>query len=689
MSLQYVQKDDTKILIGLGFMAIVVLMVLVTWVSVNSLHDVNSNMSGLIENTDQKTTVAYRMRDVIRLRSNTVRNLIQSEDFQERYELFDEFIDHTDNYEHTRGELIAQGANEREEKILEHIDAAYVRVNEAIEDADNSMYATSQDNVALEGILSDLQLRELVLLNHLNGLVQLEKTIASEELALNQQMYTQTRRVLICIVLAAFILSLIISGIVISRVAAANKRISHLANHDDLTGLHNRRSFEQHLKYTIDIAERSPNSHGLLYIDLDHFKIVNDTCGHNAGDQLLIQLTQLMNNRLRRGDLFARLGGDEFAIIAQGKSFHDIQTLAEELRQIVCDFRYQYESQKFSVSLSVGVTPIDGQVESLERVLADVDSACYVAKKSGRNRVHVTQENDADVVQYRNNVAGVQSVRKALAEDRLALFYQPIFKVGSKDASEMSHCEILLRIQSETGEFYSPSGMIPIAEKYNIMTEIDQWVFNHVIEWLIETQKTHTIPRLLINLSGHSFAEADFIELIVSRLEGVDVDPSCIAFEISESALTSNFDNVVEFTNKIRGLGCELALDDFGAGFSNFTHLKNLPFDYLKIDGGLIKNIATSDLDKNMVSAINQMGHTVGAKTIAEFVEDEAALNCLRELNVDYAQGYGLSMPTPIEQLTAELTLNGGDADSDSSNPLTDSDQHSDSMQSGEFKKAS
>jgi len=528
-----------------------------------------------------------------------------------------------------------------------------------------------------------------VLLNHLNGLVQLEKTIANDELELNQKTYKEIRRVLIGIVLAAFVLSLIISGIVTSRVATANKKISHLANHDDLTGLHNRRSFEQHLKYTIDIAERSPNIHGLLYIDLDHFKIVNDTCGHHAGDQLLVQLTQLMNNRLRRGDLFARLGGDEFAIIAQGKTFHDIQQLAEELRKIVCDFRFEYESQSFTVSLSVGVTPIDGQVASMEHVLADVDSACYVAKKSGRNRVHVTQENDTHIVQYRNNIAGIQSIRKALTENRLALFYQPIFKVGAKHENTMEHCEILLRVQSENGEFYSPSQMIPIAEKYNIMTEIDQWVFNQVIDWLVEAQKTHVVPRILINLSGHSFAEEEFIETIVSGLERADINPTCIAFEISESAVGSNFENIVDFTSKIRDLGCELALDDFGSGFSNFTYLKNLPFDYLKIDGSMVQNIASNDIDKNIVSAINQMGHTVGAKTIAEFVEDEAAMECLRELGVDFAQGYGLSMPTPLDDLTAELPSIASLDFALSSDPINDNSQHSDSMQSGEFKKAS
>ncbi len=654
MSLKIAHKDHTKALIGMGFMAVFSLMLLVTWLSMSTLQNVNNSMSQLIENTEQKTTRAYRMRDVIRVRSNTMRELIRSRDPLKRHKIFDKLINHTNDYQSARSALLALGANEREQNILNQIDATYDRVAIALSATNRHIYATKQDNESMDKVLTELELQELVLLNQLNDLVTLEKNLAIEALMANQGTYKETRRLLVLIVIATFAVCMAISGIVISRVATANQRIAHLANHDDLTGLHNRRSFEQHLQHTINFAERSPNAHGLLYIDLDRFKMVNDTCGHHAGDQLLIQLTQLMNDRLRRGDLFARLGGDEFAIIAQGKSFDDIRKLAEDLRQIVCDFTFHYETQSFTVSLSVGVTPISGEEESMERVLADVDSACYVAKQSGRNRVHITQDNDNEVVQYRNNLAGIQAIRKALAEERLSLFYQPIYNVVGHPAP-MSHCEILLRIRGENGELYSPTRVIPIAEKYNIMTEIDQWVFNHTIAWLKETQKIYETPRVLINLSGHSLADVDFGKYIVSKLKEPELDASKIAFEISESAIFRNFDHVRDFIDSVRALGCELALDDFGAGYSNFSYLKKLSFDYIKIDGTLIRNIATNAMDRNMVSAINQMGHTVGAKTIAEFVEDESVMESLEELQIDLAQGYGLTMPTPLENLSAEL----------------------------------
>lgn len=649
-------KDNTKLIISVGFFTIFSLMILVTWLSMNTLNSVNTGMSDLIQSMGEKTSRAYQMRDVIRLRSGAVRTLVQTEDTSERQKIFKQLNEYTRIYAESREGLRKLGANQREQEILSEIAEADERVAEAYRMASKEISSINLDTTVLRTALNSVQLQELVLLNHLNELVKLEKKLAEEALSDNQRTYRGTRKLLLAIVAAAFALSMAISATVITRVARANRKIAHLANHDDLTGLHNRRSFEQHLTQTIAMAERSENTHGLLYLDLDRFKIVNDTCGHHAGDQLLIQLTTLMKERLRRGDLFARVGGDEFAIIAQGSSFADIKQLAEELRIIVSDFDFRYEQQSFRVSLSIGVTPIDGQVSSIEQVLADVDSACYVAKQSGRNKVHVTQDNDAEVVQYRSNLAGIQAIRKALEDNRLALFYQPVFHLLDNSMT-IVHCEILLRIKSENGELYSPARFIPIAEKYNVMNEIDQWVFSNVIDWLAENQAEHIIPRLLINLSGMSFADDDFSSFIVERLSRGDIDPAHIAFEISEGAAVRNFQKVSQFIETIRTLGCQLALDDFGSGFSSFAYLKKLPIDYLKIDGSLVRHIADNEVDRKMVAAINQIGHTVGARTIAEFVEDDASLQCLKDMKVDFAQGYGLRMPAPLDELTKELGI--------------------------------
>ncbi len=648
------KKDNTKTVIAIGFLAVFLLMGLAMVLSMATMNSANEEMSELIEDNAQKTSLAYQMRDVIRLRSGAIKSLLQINEPDEREKVFDKLISSTESYVNSRYALEALGANERETEILLKVEEADRRVAEVYDKANNKIYNMNNSPDMLKSVLAEVQLQEFVLLNHLNDLVQLEKTLAEETLAANQSRYKKIQGLLLTLALAVFGTSMLISGFVIKRVARANSKIAHLASHDDLTGLNNRRSFEEHLKHTVAVAPRSKDAYGLMFVDLDRFKIINDTCGHHAGDQLLIQLTSMIQSRLRRGDMFARLGGDEFAIIARADNFEAITNLAEDLRILVHDFTFHYAEQAFKVTLSIGVIPIEGDVTDIEAILSDVDSACYVAKQSGRNRVHVTQENDAEVVKYRNDIAGMQNIRLALAEERLALFYQPVYAI-QQDGVSMAHCEILLRIKSETGEMFSPAEFIPIAEKYNVMTEIDRWVFTHVLDWVVAHQHDYETPRLLINLSGLSFINEEFLSFVVEQLQTRDIDPERLAFEITETAAVDNMEKANVFIDRVRELGSRFALDDFGSGFSTFAYLKELPIDYLKIDGSLVKNLATDGIDREMVRAINEIGHTVGAQTIAEFVEDDQTLEYLKEMGVDYAQGYGLCKPQALTQLVNEL----------------------------------
>lgn len=654
------RNDNTKTIIGVGFAAIFTLMLLVSGLSMSALGTVNDDMRSLIHDADEKTGRAYQMRDAIRLRSGAARSLTQIEDRMEREKVFDKLTGYTRDYSETRTKLAEVGANRREQAILDDIELAEHRVDDAYDRAGSLLVAQDATEKQLKSALSDVQLQELVLLNHLNTLVALERTLAQEALEANQSTYRQTRKVLLTIVILSFAFSLLISGIVTNRVSRANRRIAHMASHDDLTGLHNRRSFEQHLHLSMNNAKRFEDAMGLMYLDLDRFKIVNDTCGHHAGDQLLIQITELISSRLRSGDLFARLGGDEFGIVARADNFEDIQQLAEVLRNIVADYSFQYDEQAFKVSLSIGLVPVDGREKNIEKILADVDSACYVAKQSGRNCVHVMADDDAEVLKYRTDIEGVKAIRAALAQERLSLFFQPVFAIKEESLS-MAHCEILLRIRSENGELYSPAKFIPIAEKYNVMSEIDRWVFNHVIEWLQENQDHHQVPKLLVNLSGLSFIDDDFCDAIAQTLASSDVDATRIVFEISESAVVGNYEKARLFIARVQALGCQFALDDFGSGMSALAYLKLLSVDYLKINGSLVSNMINDSVDQDMVSAINQISHSIGAETIAEFVEDDDTLQRLRTLGVDYAQGYGLRMPSPLSQLVDELSPVIGD----------------------------
>ena len=647
-------KEHTRLIVGVGFFVVFSLMALVAWLSLATLQSINADMSTLVRDTDRKSSRAYQMRDAIRQRTAAVRSLERVADPLERERVLERLVNQTANYEKARRELASFGSNGREQAILEEIGRVDVRVADAYERVGERVFSKQPDAEGLRTALGELQLQELVLLNHLGGLVELERTLGEEALAASQATFVDTRRVLVAIVAAAFALSLTVSLLVIRRVARSNRRIAHLANHDDLTGLHNRRSFEDQLIRILSLAKRGHGAYGLLYLDLDRFKIVNDTCGHHAGDELLVGLTRLLSRRLRRGDLFARVGGDEFAIIAGGHDFDDIRTLAEDLRAMVEEYVFEYAEQVFRVSLSIGLVPIDEHAQDVDSLLANVDSACYVAKQSGRNRVHVATENDQEVVKYRSDIAGVRSIRQALAEQRLSLYFQPVFGIEAHGVS-MAHCEVLLRIRSENGEFYSPARFIPIAEKYNIMSEIDRWVFGSVADWLAEHQGVYRVPRLLINLSGLSFIDDSFCDFVVERLERGDVDPAHLAFEITETAAVDNLEKARRFALRVRALGCRVALDDFGSGFSTFSYLKHMPIDYLKIDGSLVSNLTGDGIDREMVRAINDIGHTVGALTVAEFVENDATLQLLRAMGVDYAQGYGLRLPSPLSELVAEL----------------------------------
>lgn len=653
------RQASTKSIITTGFVAIFALMAALVWLSLATLQTVNTRMSDLIDDTELKTGTAYQMRDVIRRRTGETRSLAQVTGPEERERIFNRLINLTATYHEASEQLLQLGSSQAEREILAKIETDDERVAVAYEQVNASLFAMISSPPALKSAIQQTQLQELVLLNRLNDLVELERAIADEQLANNQTHYQRTQKALLFISMVVLILGIVIAIVVTNRVSRANSRIAHLASHDDLTGLINRREFELQLSQTITMATQSPRQFGLMYLDMDRFKIVNDTCGHHAGDKLLIELTELISSRLRGTDLFARIGGDEFAIIAAARSFEAISTLADDIRCIVNDYVFTYENQQFKVSLSIGLIPIRGDITDLETLLTNVDSACYIAKQSGRNRVHVARSNDADITKYKSDIASIQFIRQAVAEDRFKLYYQPVFKITSTGV-QLEHCEILLRIISESGEVLSPAEFIPLAEKYNLMHEIDRWVLTNVLAWVREHQQQYGLPRLLINLSGLSFIDSEFLDFSMEQLQQDGIDPSRIAFEITETAAVDNLDLARGFMHRIRSLGCRFALDDFGTGFSTFAYLKNLPIDYLKIDGSLVRNLATDEMDMEMVRAINQIGHTVGARTIAEFVENDEILDILRELGVDYAQGYGLQKPQELVTLLESLPQKSG-----------------------------
>lgn len=428
------------------------------------------------------------------------------------------------------------------------------------------------------------------------------------------------------------------------------REMSYQASHDMLTGLVNRREFELRLEAAIQTAVSEGMHHAVCYLDLDQFKVVNDTCGHLAGDEFLRQLAGRLQTRIRESDILARLGGDEFGVLLEGCPLDKAVEIADDLRGVVKAYRFEWEDHSFEMGASVGLVGIDKDSGSLAEVLSAADSACYVAKDLGRNRTHVFSYDDSDLARHHSHMLWVQRLQRALDRDSFVLHCQRADPVKA-GADGMRYQEILLRMV-EGEELIGPGVFIPAAERYHLMPAIDRWVVRHALQALGRKPGWDERDLFAINLSGQSLGDEAFLDYVSGELAQSGVPAARICFEITETAAVANLRSAQKFISTLKRLGCAFALDDFGSGLSSFAYLKRLPVDFLKIDGRFVRDMATDPVDHAMVESINQLGHVVGVKTIAEFVENAAILEQLERLGVDYAQGYGVHKPAPLEQCT-------------------------------------
>ena len=432
------------------------------------------------------------------------------------------------------------------------------------------------------------------------------------------------------------------------------ERLSYQASHDALTDLLNRRGFEQRLRQMLEAAKVESVEHVLCYLDLDQFKVINDTCGHIAGDELLRQLGQLLRQHIRDRDSLARLGGDEFGILLERCSVTEATRVTTALRRAVDQFRFQWEDKVFTIGASIGLVSINETSESMESLLSMADAACYAAKDSGFNRTHIYEPDDEDLARRRGEMQWVTVINRALEEDWFQLYFQPLVPLsGGGDQSE--GFELLLRMRMEDGPIVGPGSFFSAAERYNLATKVDRWVVGTAFDWF--SRHRASLERSLIcsiNLSGNSLGDAEFLQYLIEQLEEKRLPPGKICFEVTETAAISNLTNATNFIIALKKRGCRFALDDFGSGLSSFAYLEHLPVDYLKIDGMFVKDIEDDPVHLAMVRSINEMGHVMGKQTIAEFVETEATLKKLREVGVDYAQGYGIARPRPLADLITD-----------------------------------
>ncbi len=435
----------------------------------------------------------------------------------------------------------------------------------------------------------------------------------------------------------------------VSESRELNRRLSYHASHDVLTGLVNRREFETRLERALKSAKARETSYALCYIDLDQFKIVNDTCGHSAGDALLGQVGALLKSKVRWRDTLARLGGDEFGVLLESCSLEEALRTAETLREAIRNFRYTWEDRTFRLGASIGVVPITAENEDVASVLSAADSACGAAKESGRNRVHCFEENDIDLMRRRREMQWAARINNALEESRFELFRMTIQPLQAEETGE--HFELLLRMRDEAGKIVAPDQFIAAAERYGITPSIDRWVIDSAFRWLVsEADERRRLTMCSINLSGQSLGDDKFLPFVIEQFHRSGIDGSKICFEITETAAIANFSQASRFIQALKELGCKFALDDFGTGLSSFGYLKHFPVDFLKIDGSFVKGVLHDPIDREMVRSINEIGHLTGKQTIAEWAENAEIIEVLRGLGVDYAQGYGVSQPQKVQR---------------------------------------
>jgi diguanylate cyclase (GGDEF)-like protein/PAS domain S-box-containing protein len=424
-------------------------------------------------------------------------------------------------------------------------------------------------------------------------------------------------------------------------------RLSYQATHDALTGLVNRRDFERRLQEAIEGGQRGDGQHVLCYLDLDRFKIVNDTSGHLAGDSMLREVAKLLRDAVRDSDTVARLGGDEFGMLLVGCPLEKARQIADDVCRAVNEYRFAWRDRIFNIGISVGLVEISRESGTLEELLAAADTACYVAKKQGTGGVVVYSARDEALARHTGEIQWLQRLQGALKENRFHLYHQVI--VPAPGVTGGPAMEVLVRLRDEAGHELPPAEFIRAAERYRLMGLVDRWVVQTTLAALGRGAIPVPADRsVAINISGQTLSDVQFLEFVVDCLDSTGVTPAQVCFEIAESAVMANLDHARRFIGVLHGMGCQFALDDFGSGVGSFSNLKNLPLDYLKIDGSFMRNLARDPVNQTMVTAMIKLARTLNFKVIAEQVEDSAALDAARRIGVDYLQGYAIGRPQPL-----------------------------------------
>ncbi|MBE9568221.1 MAG: EAL domain-containing protein [Proteobacteria bacterium] len=641
-------KDPIKITIGLGFAGVLALMGLISFISLSQMNTTTEQMTALLEQTNAKISAANTMRDSIRLRGETLYNMYLTDDFIERDELRIQIAEHALRYKVARDVLYSFHMSAREAKLLDQL-MKQTRSAKALNDTTaENMLSDLPRNI----IINDLRLANTARLNMLTGLdelVLLQETNTSTIIEETRQEKETIGHIILFLSLAAFFIAVYIAQLVIRETSRKNFEIHFQATHDELTKLVNRKEFNHRLMDAFKTARENQQHHALCFLDLDNFKTINDSCGHKAGDKLLIQLTRLIKKNIRSHDTLARIGGDEFGLLLEGCSLDKAIELAEGIVNLVKNYEFVWQHKKFHVGVSIGLAMITNETKSIETALSYADIACYAAKDMGRNQVQIHGLDDERIKNMQKELSWVADINNVKSKDRFSLFLQAIEDL--KDGHTASKYEVLLRLNDD-GKIISPGSYIPVAERFNLMGDVDKWVIEKTFKHLagLYSSAPDCDVLLFINISANSLTDQKFADFVIQQYKKHNIAHDAVCLEISESKAVKNLHQTAELITTLRRYNIKFSLDDFGIGITSFSYLKNLPVDYLKIDGHIIKNISQSTADKAMVAAISEVGRVMNIETIAKHVENIFTLNQLKEMGINYAQGFYLEKPREINR---------------------------------------
>ncbi len=647
-------KDPIKLTVGLGFAGVLALMGLISFISLSQMNTITRQMSELLEETNTKISAANSMRDSIRLRGETLYKMYLTDDFFERDEYRLEMGIHALRYKEARDLLYSFHMSAREAKLLDQL----MTQTRAAKELNDTTAQNMLSDLAIELIQNDLQQANKArrdMLAGLNKLVLLQEEIARSIINDTKKYQETISDIIFYLSLAAFFIAIYIAQLVIRETTRKNSEIHFQATHDELTKLVNRKEFNHRLAEAFNTAKDNHENHALCFLDLDKFKTVNDSCGHKAGDELLIQLTRIIKNNIRSHDTLARIGGDEFGLLLEGCSLEKAIEITEGIVSLIKNYTFNWQHKKLHVGVSIGLVMIDRNTQDIEKTLSQADIACYAAKDMGRNQVHIHGLDNGRFKKMHKELSWIAAINSASNDNRFSLYLQAIENLQNKQTSSMY--EVLLRINDDEGSLTSPESYIPAAERFGLMKDVDYWVIEQTFKQLSNLYKNvaNCDVCLFINISANSLTNNQFSDFVIQQYKKYNISHDAVCLEISEAKAIKNINQTADIISALRKYNIKFALDDFGTGMSSFSYLKHLPVDYLKIDSNIVKNISHNTVDKAMVAAINQMGKVMNIETIAKHVENVFTLNQLKEIGIDYAQGFYLDKPIHINKQVEEI----------------------------------